>query len=131
MPSQSKADDTRTAGGNYAFSFAINNDIPLPIEVAVGPCEEWQGTRYRQGYGQKSVEGKKVRLHRAVWENANGPIPPGFEIMHICNNPPCYRLSHLRIGTHSENMAHMWMSGRGNSGPHNGRLRWTPKTRQL
>ena len=38
-------------------------------------------------------------LHRWVWEQVNGPIPPGMVVMHRCDNPPCFRLDHLMLGT--------------------------------
>src|SRR6266581_3571890 len=116
MPHKPNADDASPTGDqdNYEFIFTISLDIPLPIEVAVGPCEEFQGARDRAGYGQKWMKGKTRLAHRAAWINANGPIPPGMEIMHLCNNPPCCRLSHLKLGTHADNMLHMSISGRGN-----------------
>lgn len=44
-------------------------------------------------------------MHRWVWETAFGPIPPGMQIMHLCDNPPCYRLDHLQLGTPADNCA--------------------------
>ncbi len=104
------------------FKFTINHTIPLPtMEVAVGPCEEFQGARQPDGYGTKKIAGKWYRAHRAAWENAYGPIPPGLYVLHLCNNPPCFRLSHLKLGTHADNMLHMTISGRGRGGSHGGK----------
>jgi hypothetical protein len=38
-----------------------------------------------------------------VWEQANGPIRAGRVVRHRCDNPPCFRLSHLTIGTVADN----------------------------
>src|SRR5260370_12972622 len=76
MPHKAKADDASLTGDqdNYDFTFTVSLDIPLPIEVAVGPCEEFQGARHRDGYGKKWMKGKTLLAHRAAWINAHGPI---------------------------------------------------------
>lgn len=73
------------------------------------PCREWCGLRERKGYGIY----KRRRIHRWIWEQANGPIPQGLVVMHLCDNPPCFRLDHLRLGTIADNQADMKAKGRG------------------
>ncbi len=58
--------------------------------------------------------------HRVAWQLYVGPIPPGAEVMHKCDNPACVRFpvrgrGCLRLGTHADNMADMYAKGR--SGP--------------
>lgn len=72
-------------------------------------CQEWSGRRDQNGYGRAS--GNR-RAHRSAWEKANGPIPPGMVIMHMCDNPPCVNLTHLRLGTVAENNADRAAKGR-------------------
>ena len=69
-------------------------------------CWEWQGAKKKEGYGRLRRPGQASRLHcgeliahRAVYELANGPIPEGLVVMHICDNPPCCNPAHLRLGT--------------------------------
>jgi hypothetical protein len=85
------------------------------------PCTEWPGARTKAGYGRKSVtiDGKrKVRVaHRWVWEQANGPIPPGKILMHSCDNPPCIELRHLTLATQAKNIEDMIAKGRQRSAP--------------
>ena len=79
------------------------------------PCREWMGHRNEKGYGRRLVgaaKTRKVLLHRWVWEECNGPIPDGLIVMHMCDNPPCYRLDHLRLGTRADNVADMVTKGR-------------------
>jgi hypothetical protein len=77
-----------------------------PLET---PCREWLGYRTEKGYGIY----KRRRIHRWVWQQVNGPIPAGMIVMHRCDNPPCYRLDHLRLGTIAENQRDMKAKGRG------------------
>jgi len=103
-------------------------------------CWLWTAARFRQGYGEFHVGGKKGHLvyaHRYSWELAYGPIPEGADILHRCDNPPCVRPDHLWAGTHAENMADMVAKGRSDTarGSANGNSRLTeadiPRIRAL
>lgn len=80
------------------------------------PCVEYTGFRTARGYGRvnKRVGGKQTGqfAHRMAWAAVYGPIPPGMVVMHLCDNPPCYRLDHLRLATQAENMADKVAKGR-------------------
>jgi hypothetical protein len=70
------------------------------------PCKEWAQARDRDGYGLRQYGGKNgklVRVHRLVWEQANGPIPDGQWVLHKCDNPSCYEVAHLFLGTVADN----------------------------
>jgi hypothetical protein len=75
-------------------------------------CHEWMKHRDSLGYGIINIERKRVRVHRTVWQLANGPIPAGMVICHRCDNPPCALLEHLWIGTVAENNADRDAKGR-------------------
>lgn len=76
--------------------------------VATGDgCWEWLGTRHGHGYGLLRIDGRLVRAHRVAWELENGPIPAGLSVLHSCDNRPCVRPDHLRLGTQRDNMADM------------------------
>lgn len=66
-------------------------------------CREWQGGCDRFGYGRIMIDGKRKLAHRVVWELENGPIPDGMCILHRCDNPKCNLVSHLFLGTKSDN----------------------------
>lgn len=51
-------------------------------------------------------------LHKWVWEQINGPVPPGNIVMHKCDHPLCYRYDHLILGTMGDNMADKVLKGR-------------------
>jgi hypothetical protein len=87
-------------------------DHPAPTPQST-PCRLWQGATSGNSYGTLRVGQDKVYVHRWVWEQANGPIPLGMQIMHHCDQPLCYRLDHLALGTRSDNMMDMSRKGRG------------------
>ncbi len=76
-------------------------------------CKEWQGRIDRLGYGRRpGARGVTKLMHRVAWEEANGPIPKGMHVLHMCDNRKCYEVSHLWLGTHADNMADMARKGR-------------------
>lgn len=72
-------------------------------------CWEWTASTV-QGYGQFGAGGRgvrNVRAHRFSWQLSNGPIPPGMDICHRCDNPPCVNPDHLFVGTRRDNIQDM------------------------
>ena len=60
-----------------------------------------------------------VLAHRAAWEAANGPIPDGMTVDHICFERRCVNPAHLRLLTHAENAGRRrrkWPRRRGECG---------------
>jgi len=83
-----------------------------PYEIN-GPCQEWTKSKTKAGYGNKLANGKVKYVHRLEWEKHNGPIPTGLCVLHKCDNPPCYNIEHLFLGTKAENMIDKTLKGRG------------------
>jgi len=69
-----------------------------------GACWLWTAGRYRNGYGQFYLGGKKVLPHRVLYEWTVGPIPAGLDLDHLCRVRHCVRPSHLEPVTRRENL---------------------------
>lgn len=73
------------------------------------PCREWQGPRKPDGYGRRRRRGEPDEAaHRWVVRVAGvdkygTAWDESLIVMHECDNPPCFRWDHLRLGTRAEN----------------------------
>jgi hypothetical protein len=80
-----------------------------------GECLIFTGSKDDFGYGRINKGNRQlVRVHRAVWERDNGPIPHKMVIMHTCDVRACIEPSHLQLGTQRENVLDRERKGRGN-----------------
>lgn len=76
-------------------------------------CWEWPGGVNNRGYGVTKRNGENY-AHRSAWVQVMGDIPDGMDVLHRCDNPPCYRPKHLFLGTAGDNVADMISKGRSN-----------------
>jgi len=74
-------------------------------------CRNWISARAGH-YGAVQINGIKYRAHRLAWINAHGAVPPGFHVLHKCDNPRCINLDHLWLGTDADNHADKKQKGR-------------------
>lgn len=91
------------------------NVAPCPMSG----CWLWTGSRQggaHSGYGRFTIAHKEHYAHRYSWELANGSIPDGLDILHICDLEVCVNPAHMRLGTRSDNCFDMWDKGRAKPG---------------
>jgi hypothetical protein len=99
---------------------AVRPNYPIPERVARRAAESykidaatgcWLSTRMRNPLGYAAIEWKEgderrsTLVHRAAWTHANGPIPDGMTIDHMCKQKACVNPYHLRLLTLSDNSA--------------------------
>jgi HNH endonuclease len=68
----------------------------------LGAC--WLFTGPTDPYGRIG-KGPERLTHRLGWKLLRGPIPDGMELHHRCGVPACWNPDHLKVVTHTENMA--------------------------
>jgi hypothetical protein len=77
------------------------------VEVETG-CWIWLGHINSGGYGTTSRQSNGVRrrlkAHRAFYEEARGPIPDGMQLDHLCGNRACVNPDHLEPVSGVENV---------------------------
>lgn len=86
-------------------------------------CWEWIGAKIGNGYGAITRNGRSHLAHRWIWMQKNGPIPFGMCVCHTCDNRACVRISHLFLGTQSDNIQDA--ANKGRLGPQVARKRRT------
>lgn len=83
-------------------------------------CWEWQGAKFRNGYGAFRMNGKIRHATHVAWELLVGPLPErngthnpdALVCMHSCDNPPCCNPAHLSWGKGIDNHRDMVAKGR-------------------
>jgi hypothetical protein len=67
-------------------------------------CWLWSRHLNTDGYGQKGDRRVMRHAHIVYWERANGPVPDGLELDHLCRQRSCVNPAHLEPVTHLENI---------------------------
>lgn len=91
-----------------AMGLTVEERFWPKVDKTGGPnaCWIWTAARSRRGYGYLTINARTYKAHRVSFEWANGPIPPGQLIDHICHVPACVNPSHLRLATQKQNGEH-------------------------
>lgn len=101
------------------FTSKVDYDGPTPLDAPhLGPCHLWTACTSKNGYGQFHTGSRTLGTagprpaHVLAWEEANGPVPDGLELDHLCRVRHCVNAAHLEAVTDREN------SRRGLTGMH-------------
>lgn len=77
-------------------------------------CLVWPFRRVvgKHPYGTVYFQKQQWRVHRLSFKFTNGRIYRDLEVLHSCDNPPCFNPKHLRQGTQVDNLRDMDSRGR-------------------
>lgn len=102
-------------------------DFPSPTPQDT-PCVLWQGVLDKHGYGRMKVRrGNRIVAmgpHRWVmdvlmFEEHGRHLRKSEVVLHACDQPLCFRVDHLSIGTVQQNNLDMLQKGRASKPPRN------------
>ena len=105
---------TLRSRGSMVATFQTKTE-PLPWTG----CLIWTGATKSGGYGAIWDGERTVGAHRYAWEGANGPIPEGMVVDHLCWTPLCCEVTHLRLTTQAENTRNRRPGRKSKSGTRN------------
>lgn len=95
------------------------NDDQLPSAVAalLARCvrDETTGCLIdptAERYTEARVANARTSGHRAVYRLHHGPIPGDSVVRHDCDRKNCVEVTHLRLGSESQNVRDAWDRGR-------------------
>jgi hypothetical protein len=79
------------------------NEVDTGFET---PCWIWLLAKNEHGYGRcyDPETGRMSMAHRKYYEDHVGPIPPGYQLDHLCKMPACVFWAHLEPVTARENV---------------------------
>lgn len=81
---------------------------PLPVRLEdrghETPCHIWTLNLTTEGYARVQIDRHQVLVHRLSYALANGPIPDGLHLDHLCRQRDCVNPAHLEAVTCRENL---------------------------
>jgi len=108
-------------GSNICTGYSHELHVRFSEKVAFGgfsDCWLWKAAtnvaKHSPAYrwGVVGAWGRTMKASRLSWMLNRGDIPPGFNVLHLCDNPMCVNPGHLYLGTQRENVDDMDRRGR-------------------
>lgn len=95
------------------------DSITFNVPDDITDCWVVNGKTVKNGYLPicRAINGAATTFyaHRVVFELAHGPVPPGMQVMHTCDNSSCVNPDHLTVGTPRQNSHDACRKGRVNA----------------
>lgn len=79
-------------------------------------CFEWNGPKDKNGYGVTTFTVNKIKktwkVHRLIYFLLRQELPEDMLVCHACDNPSCFNICHLFLGTPKDNSQDRERKGR-------------------
>ena len=85
----------------------VEERFSAKVHEGDGGCHLWNAYIHPHGYGRFNDGTRMVFAHRWAYEHANGPIPDGLYVDHICHTRSCVNVEHLRLVTRKQNQENL------------------------
>lgn len=82
----------------------LSNVKKVERSEVLGPCWEWQGAKFKTGYGAVRWRGSAVLVHRLVGMVFVSCCELPMVFRHMCDNRLCCNPLHLTTGTKGDNI---------------------------
>ena len=79
-------------------------ELSKQVDSTTG-CHNFLGFRDRNGYGRIKYQNRGYAAHRLFWIIKNGELTSEQHILHHCDNPACFNIEHLFVGSNADNVA--------------------------
>lgn len=73
------------------------------VRISSG-CLLYTGKLDKYGYGQFTINSRKLGAHKVAYILSVGEVPEGKVLLHSCDTPNCVEVTHLSIGTPKDNV---------------------------
>lgn len=98
-----KRHNIKRQGRSYFLTETPFERFQRKYEILETGCWQWHGTTNSNRYGFFHLRNNGQKLiimaHRFSYEVFKGPIPKGYQLHHLCQNPACVNPNHLEPKT--------------------------------
>jgi hypothetical protein len=99
--------------------------LEIAMSHASDECLVWPFSISNKGYGEIRFDKHLFMVHRLAWLLLKGAILTKHGVLHSCDNPPCFNVRHLFLGTQADNMQDCSRKGRIQHGERGGATKLT------
>ncbi len=91
---------------------SLEERLLLRRQITASGCWEYTGSKDSGGYGALKISGQNKKAHRIAYKVWVSDVPDDVDVLHHCDNPPCFNPEHLFLGNDEINVWDKMLKGR-------------------